>query len=189
MKQNQVKIGGTYFAKVTNKRCEVRIEAENPHGGWDATNLATSKKIRIKTAARLQPAGKTKSAKKSETVTEGKTKAAKKTKKTDAEPERLSALDAAAKVLAETNEPMTSQEMITAMTEKNYWTSPGGNLSQDTIHLVILKQHRATSNQCILDALTAGKFITNTTSQTDFVENARIDFTRKFLARSAAGQC
>ena len=54
MKKADVKIGGEYYAKVTNKKVVVRIDAENSSGGWDATNLLTNKKVRIKTAARLQ---------------------------------------------------------------------------------------------------------------------------------------
>ncbi|MCP4301078.1 MAG: hypothetical protein GY783_10880, partial [Gammaproteobacteria bacterium] len=54
MKKAEVKIGGEYSAKVTNKKVVVRIDAVNRSGGWDATNLSTSKKIRIKTAQRLQ---------------------------------------------------------------------------------------------------------------------------------------
>ena len=39
MKKNEVKIGSVYTAKVTDKLVEVRIDGENRHGGWDATNL------------------------------------------------------------------------------------------------------------------------------------------------------
>ena len=51
MKKNEVKIGGVYWAKVTDKVVSVRIDAENPHGGWDATNLDTNRKVRIKEQA------------------------------------------------------------------------------------------------------------------------------------------
>lgn len=54
MKRDDVQIRAVYTAKVTNKVVEVRIDAESPHGGWDATNLATGKKVRIKTARRLR---------------------------------------------------------------------------------------------------------------------------------------
>jgi len=50
MKKTDVKIGGEYYAKVTNKKVVVRIDSENSSGGWDATNLSTNKKVRIKTA-------------------------------------------------------------------------------------------------------------------------------------------
>jgi hypothetical protein len=39
---------------------------------------------------------------------------------------KLSALDAAAQVLAEAGTAMTCQELIEAMAAKGYWTSPGG---------------------------------------------------------------
>jgi len=54
MKKSDVKIGTTYTAKITNRVVPVRIDAANPNGGWDATNLATKKKVRIKSAARLR---------------------------------------------------------------------------------------------------------------------------------------
>ena len=161
MKQNQVKIGGTYFANVTNKRCEIRIEAENRYGGWDATNLATGKKIRIKTAGRLTPAGKTKSAKKASEPAAKATAKAKSTKKTAAkqtEAKRLSALDAAAKVLAETKKPMTSQELITAMAEKNYWTSPGGKTPHATLYAAIVRELLTKGNESRFEKIERGKF-------------------------------
>lgn len=54
MKKADIKIGGVYRAKVSDKLTDVRIDAENPSGGWDATNLATKKKVRIKSAQRLR---------------------------------------------------------------------------------------------------------------------------------------
>ena len=56
MKKSEVKIGGVYTAKVTNKVVKVRIEAESRYGGWDATNLATGKRVRIQSAQRLRAA-------------------------------------------------------------------------------------------------------------------------------------
>lgn len=54
MKKNEIHIGGVYKSKVTDRIVEVRIDRENPHGGWDATNLVTGKTIRIKSAQRLR---------------------------------------------------------------------------------------------------------------------------------------
>jgi hypothetical protein len=54
MKKHEVKVGGEYIAKVSGKLAHVRIDRENPHGGWDATNLATKKAVRIKSAQRLR---------------------------------------------------------------------------------------------------------------------------------------
>ena len=54
MKKKDVAVGGTYAAKVSGKVVDVRIDAEHPNGGWTATNLATKKKVRIKSAQRLR---------------------------------------------------------------------------------------------------------------------------------------
>ena len=54
MRRDEVQIGRVYTAKVSDKLVSVRIDGENPHGGWDATNLATGKKVRIKSARRLR---------------------------------------------------------------------------------------------------------------------------------------
>jgi len=54
MKKHEVKLGGEYIAKVSGRLAHVRIDRENPHGGWEATNLATKKSVRIKSAQRLR---------------------------------------------------------------------------------------------------------------------------------------
>ncbi|HEY7309275.1 MAG TPA: HTH domain-containing protein [Gemmataceae bacterium] len=53
---------------------------------------------------------------------------------------KLSALEAAAKVLGETGQPMSCQEMIEAMTAKNYWASPGGKTPAATLYSAILRE-------------------------------------------------
>jgi len=54
MKKSEVKKGKCYTAKVSGRMATVRIDADNPNGGWDATNLTTGKKIRIRSAQRLR---------------------------------------------------------------------------------------------------------------------------------------
>ena len=54
MKRDEVQVGKVYTAKVTDKLVPVRIDAESRHGGWDATNLTTGKKVRIKSPQRLR---------------------------------------------------------------------------------------------------------------------------------------
>jgi hypothetical protein len=56
MKKSEVTIGGVYTAKITNKVVQVRIDATSRYGGWDATNLSTNKKVRIKSPAKLRDA-------------------------------------------------------------------------------------------------------------------------------------
>lgn len=55
-------------------------------------------------------------------------------------PPKLSALDAAAKVLAEAKEPMAAKEMIDAMAAKGYWKSPGGKTPQATLYAAIVRE-------------------------------------------------
>lgn len=54
MKKREVEIGGVYVAKVSGRIVTVRIDGESPYGGWDATNLATRRDVRIRSAARLR---------------------------------------------------------------------------------------------------------------------------------------
>jgi hypothetical protein len=51
-----VKVGSEYVAKVSGKLAHIRIDRENPHGGWLATNMATQKSVHIKSAQRLRGA-------------------------------------------------------------------------------------------------------------------------------------
>ena len=53
---------------------------------------------------------------------------------------QLSALDAAAKVLGEAGEPMTTGQMIEAMAAKGYWSSPNGQTPAATLYSAILRQ-------------------------------------------------
>ena len=66
----------------------------------------------------------------------------KKTKEAGAEAKakKLSALDAAAQVLAETGQPMSCKELIEAMAQKGYWSSPGGKTPASTLYSGITKE-------------------------------------------------
>ena len=54
MKKNEVKVGGEYVAKVSDRLTTVRITGESRYGGWDAVNTKTGKAVRIKSAQRLR---------------------------------------------------------------------------------------------------------------------------------------
>ena len=54
MKKNEVRVGGTYVAKVSDRLTTVRITGESRYGGWDAVNTKTGKAVRIKSAQRLR---------------------------------------------------------------------------------------------------------------------------------------
>jgi hypothetical protein len=68
MKKHEVKVGGQYLAKVSDKVVAVRITAPNIHGGWDAVNTATGKRVRIKSAQRLRGEARAKTAPKAADV-------------------------------------------------------------------------------------------------------------------------
>jgi hypothetical protein len=53
---------------------------------------------------------------------------------------KRSALDAAAQVLAETGRAMTCQEMIAAMAQQGYWTSPAGKTPAATLYAAVLRE-------------------------------------------------
>jgi hypothetical protein len=53
---------------------------------------------------------------------------------------KMSALDAAAQVLASANEPMTTKAMIDAMAAQGLWTSPGGKTPHATLYAAILRE-------------------------------------------------
>jgi hypothetical protein len=218
MKKNEVKIGGIYTAKVTNKVVEVRIDAESRYGGWEATNMETGKKVRIKSPTRLRTAvgghgaatdaKKAKGAKKAKAPTEaqqaqtsaptsepeakpetapgvcpncgatevdedgdcakchephvaGKDAKAKKprAKKAKADkPKRTSGLDAAAKVLEESGQPMTAKEMVEAAQAKGYWKSPGGKTPHATVYSAIIREIAAKGKESRFAKTERGKF-------------------------------
>ena len=56
------------------------------------------------------------------------------------EEKKLSALNAAALVLRDSNEPMNAKQMVEAMTAKGYWSSPGGKTPHATLYSAILRE-------------------------------------------------
>ena len=73
-----------------------------------------------------------------------KAKAAGATKKAKADKpakeKKLSAIDAAAQVLAASKEPMNAKQMIEAMAAKGLWTSPGGKTPHATLYSAIIRE-------------------------------------------------
>ena len=91
------------------------------------------------------------------TPTAGKPK---RRRKTAAEPQqkKLSALDAAARVLAETGAPMNCKEMIGAMAGKGYWMSPGGKTPDATLCSAILREIKVKDEQSRFLKVGPGRF-------------------------------
>ncbi len=70
----------------------------------------------------------------------------------------MSALDAAAKVLAETRQAMNCQELIGIMAAQGYWTSPGGKTPHSTLYSAILKEVTTKGQQSRFVKAERGKF-------------------------------
>ena len=72
--------------------------------------------------------------------TKPKAAPAKKAKPKAETPKKLSALDAAAQVLAASKEPLNAKQMIEAMAAKGLWSSPGGKTPHATLYSAILRE-------------------------------------------------
>jgi hypothetical protein len=180
MKKDQIKVGGLYTAKVSDKLVTVRIDSAHSSGGWNATNTTTGKRIRIKSAQRLR--GTAKSGTKAETAkapepaaakdakakATGKAttgKAASKKASGEKKPKRVSALDAAAQVLKSAGKPMRAQELITAMAEQNLWKSPGGKTPHATLYAAMLREARDKGKAARFTKVDRGQFAFNKESK------------------------
>ena len=191
MKKSEVKTGRHYIAKVSDRMATIRIDAENANGGWDATNITTGKKVRIKNAQRLRhetrPPGKSgeelKAVHKADqenarladqraassdgmtaserAMTESAPRAKKSRKATSkakatpnrdtsergapsGKPKRLSALNAAVKVLEERDPadgPLSCAQMVERMAAKGYWAPVRrGKTPANTLYAAILRE-------------------------------------------------
>ena len=60
--------------------------------------------------------------------------------KREAKPKKVSALDAAAKVLQEHGKPMNCQELIDEMSRQGLWTSPNGATPHATLYSAIARE-------------------------------------------------
>ena len=55
-------------------------------------------------------------------------------------PKKLGQLDAAVKVLGETEEPLNCKKIVEVMAAKGYWKSPGGKTPESTLASSILRE-------------------------------------------------
>jgi len=74
------------------------------------------------------------------------------------QPKKLSALDAAARVLGESGQPMNCQEMIETMATKGYWTSPAGKTPGATLSSAILRELKMKGKDARFRKTERGKF-------------------------------
>ena len=79
----------------------------------------------------------------------------------DAQPKKLSALDAAAKVLAESKEPLNTRQMVEAMAANGLWTSPGGKTPWATLYSALLREINAKGKDARFKKVDRGHFAFN----------------------------
>lgn len=75
-------------------------------------------------------------------------------------PEKLSALDAAAQVLAAAPEPMTAPELIKAMANRKLWTSPNGKTPAATLSAAIGREIATKGTASRFQKTDRGRFAT-----------------------------
>ena len=101
---------------------------------------------------------------------------------------KLSQLDAAAKVLTESGEPMTTKEMIEAMAAKGYWTSPAGKTPAQTLYAAITREISAKGTDARFQKADRGLFTVNGGGTTTKAKSApKAKATRKKTAKPADG--
>ena len=71
---------------------------------------------------------------------------------------KLSALEAAAKVLSETKKALSAQEMIDAMMAQGYWTSPKGKTPSATLYAALTREIKIKGNQARFQKASPGHF-------------------------------
>jgi hypothetical protein len=114
--------------------------------------MATKKTVKTKAPAdAAKKAPKAKAAKPAKTKPDAKPDA-------PAKPKKIGCLDAAAKLLGETGQAMTCQEMIDAMATKGYWTSPNGKTPSATLYAAILREITTKAKESRFTKTERGKF-------------------------------
>jgi hypothetical protein len=77
----------------------------------------------------------------------------------EAKPKRVSALDAAAQVLAASEVPMRAKEMIAEMEAKGLWKSPGGKTPEATLYAAIIREIAAKGDKARFKKHDKGVFV------------------------------
>ena len=145
MKQHEVETGKIYIAKVSGKLTKVRIDDVSPHGGWTATNVATGKKIRIRSPQRLRAEADAAPKKKATKQAPGSTPTPTpslpgKNAMPASEPAKaMSGLDAAAKVLSDAGTPLNAKQIVERILAQGLWKTEGKTPSA-TLHAALSRE-------------------------------------------------
>jgi flagellar biosynthesis GTPase FlhF len=184
MKKSEVRVGGVYVAKVSDRLVPVRIDSAHSRQGWNATNTKTGKRIHIKSAQRLhrpakadrqKPAAVAKADQENARLRDERAnapdgmttseramaKSADKKPRKEAKPKRVSALDAAAAVLKQAATAMNCKALVAAMAEQGLWQSPAGKTPHATLYAAILREISAKGDAARFKKTDRGQFAFN----------------------------
>jgi HB1, ASXL, restriction endonuclease HTH domain len=135
---------------------------DKPSAAGKTLARAGKKKDKKKSQAQVQPkpadAAQSQEAQTPATQTEAETSKTAHRPKEAAADKKLSALDAAFKVLTKTGASLSCQELIQVMGERGYWTSPGGKTPAATLYSAILRHIQTKGNQARFRKTERGKF-------------------------------
>ncbi len=129
---------------------EDHADAATASANHEENQMATKKTTKSKKSAK----GTAKADAKPKTTAKPKAPAEKK-------PKRLSAIDAAAQVLAKAGKPMRSQELIEAMCETGLWKSPAGKTPHATLYAAMLREIAAKGKEARFTKVDRGQFAFN----------------------------
>jgi hypothetical protein len=179
MKKNEVRVGATYLAKISNKVVAVRIDSEHPRGGWNAINTATTKKVHIKSAQALRgeaPADGANAATVAAAPAEATTDtgsapvaaqpATKRERRAntggDGTAKPLGIVGAAVRILEDhqNQTPLNCNEMVAEMQTKGYWQPrKGGKTPANTLYSAILREINTKAEASRFRKTERGKFL------------------------------
>jgi hypothetical protein len=79
-------------------------------------------------------------------------------------PKKVSALDAAAQVLAKAKQPMRAKELMEQMAAEGLWTSPGGKTPEATLYAAMLREIGKKGEDSRFQKVDRGAFVATPTS-------------------------
>lgn len=150
--QTVVLMKKTWLGEPVGDETEQLVESFAKH-----LSAAELKEYRAVTHREAEAEQDSKTTPKKSSAAPAKKSAKTKTTKPAAE-KKMSALDAAAKVLGDSKEPMATKAMIEAMSAKGYWTSPGGQTPHATLYAAILREINVKGDESRFQKIDKGRF-------------------------------
>ncbi len=185
MNENDISLGKCYLARFSKVEMPVRLERNDPKGGWIARSLTHGRRVRIKDASQLlgvydnnalRTIAASTTPNRRSGIVEPATLSCAQTQEEQASPRRvvvtiirpepaskkivlvrLTLLDAARRVLSETKKAMTTREIVKTATDKEYWTTDAST-PWATLHAALSREIREKGDASRFVKAGRGKF-------------------------------